>query len=94
VVEVQEDVSKPPRTDPKHVLVNPADCKQRSGNLKLVVVHEFPLILGHNFAGTVVEVGQEVTKFQVGDKVFGSNLSVPMKTSVPQNQNPYLGVKR
>jgi len=28
-----------------------------------------PLILGHEFAGTIVEVGEEVTDFKVGDRV-------------------------
>jgi (R,R)-butanediol dehydrogenase/meso-butanediol dehydrogenase/diacetyl reductase len=28
-----------------------------------------PIVLGHEFSGRVVEVGEEVTKFQVGDRV-------------------------
>ena len=53
--------------------VNPADCKQRSGNLQLVVKHKFPLILSQDFAGVIVEVGSNVSKkFQVGDEVFGT----------------------
>lgn len=31
--------------------------------------HEYPLLVGHEGAGTVVEVGPDVTEFQVGDKV-------------------------
>ena len=29
-------------------------------------------ILGHEFAGTVEEIGKNITKFKVGDKVFGT----------------------
>ena len=72
-------IAKPQITEPNQILIanerttfNPADCKQRSGNLQMVVKHEFPLILGQDFAGTVVEIGSAVTKFQVGDQVLGS----------------------
>jgi len=73
-------VPKPTIVDPKQILIenyrtsiNPADCKQRSGNLKLVMNHSFPLILGQDFAGVIVGVGSDVTtKFRVGDEVFGS----------------------
>lgn len=74
-----QKVKKPKLTGPNQMLVanygtsvNPADCKQRSGNLKLVMSHKFPLILGQDFAGKVVEVGDQVTKFQIGDSIFGS----------------------
>ena len=79
VFECRSDLTKPEVSDPSHVLiankrttVNPADCKQRSGNLKLVMKHEFPFILGQDFAGTVIAVGSSVTKVRVGDEVFGS----------------------
>ena len=52
--------------------VNPADAKQRSGNLKLVMKHAFPLVLGQDFAGVVEQVGARCTRFKVGDEVFGS----------------------
>ena len=28
-----------------------------------------PLVLGHEFAGEIVEIGESVTKFKVGDRV-------------------------
>lgn len=35
-----------------------------------------PLVLGHEAAGTVVEVGEGVTEFQVGDRVISSFVSM------------------
>ena len=34
-------------------------------------VHYYPIILGHEFAGDVVEVGEGVSKLKVGDRVSG-----------------------
>eukprot|EP00980_Cylindrotheca_fusiformis_P013001 scaffold3248_cov112-Cylindrotheca_fusiformis.AAC.2 len=79
VFQPQQDVPIPSIQDPLHVLiankrttVNPSDCKQRSGNLQLLTNHEFPLVLGQDFAGIVVSVGSSVTKLKVGDNVFGT----------------------
>jgi NADPH2:quinone reductase len=33
--------------------------------------HRFPLVLGKDFAGTVDAIGDGVTGYQVGDRVFG-----------------------
>ena len=51
--------------------VNPLDWKIRRGSLRLVMPAKFPLVLGYDVAGEVVEVGPEVTRFQPGDAVFG-----------------------
>jgi NADPH:quinone reductase-like Zn-dependent oxidoreductase len=50
--------------------VNPADCKQRSGNLKLVMKHSFPLAFGQDFAG-IVESAPPTSQFKRGDEVYG-----------------------
>ena len=50
--------------------VNPADCKQRSGNLKMVVKHEFPVSFGQDFAG-VIEAAPEGCRYKPGDHVYG-----------------------
>ncbi|MFD9304113.1 NADP-dependent oxidoreductase [Streptomyces sp. NPDC060048] len=50
--------------------VNPLDLKIRGGDLKAVLPYRLPLILGNDLAGVVVQVGQAVTRFAVGDEVY------------------------
>ncbi|BAZ51981.1 alcohol dehydrogenase zinc-binding domain-containing protein [Nostoc sp. NIES-4103] len=52
--------------------VNPIDWKTRKGMLGLLTGYQFPKILGFDVAGEVVEVGSGVTRFKVGDAVYGS----------------------
>lgn len=66
-----------PRPGPGEVLVrihaagvNPLDAKIRDGAFKLILPYKLPLILGHDIAGSVLEVGAGVTQFKPGDKVF------------------------
>ncbi len=51
--------------------VNPVDWKIRRGYLKGVRPAPFPLSMGQDFAGEVVEPGQAVKGFAVRDRVFG-----------------------
>lgn len=53
--------------------INPADFKVRSASEALAQVSggERPIILGWDIAGAVVATGSKVSKFEVGDKVFG-----------------------
>ncbi len=50
-------------------------------------VHFYPIVLGHEFSGEVVEVGEGVTKVQVGDKVTGAPLLPCLKCDDCQNGN-------
>ena len=50
--------------------VNPLDSKIRDGEFKLFLPYPLPLILGHEFAGTVVRVGAQVRRFKEGDEVY------------------------
>ncbi|HLL53180.1 MAG TPA: NADP-dependent oxidoreductase [Myxococcaceae bacterium] len=50
--------------------VNPVDFKIREGGLQPLVPYRFPLVLGNELSGVVVEVGPEVTKFKKGDAIF------------------------
>lgn len=54
--------------------VNPIDWKIRKGNLKQVMQTSFPLTMGQDFAGEVVERGKSVKHFAVGDRAFGFGL--------------------
>jgi NADPH:quinone reductase-like Zn-dependent oxidoreductase len=51
--------------------INPVDWKIRRGDLKLIIRGKFPRVLGIDLSGVVVQVGQAVKKFKVGDEVFG-----------------------
>src|SRR3954452_12157173 len=52
--------------------VNPVDNGIAAGMLRQMGVdYEFPAILGRDYAGLVEQVGAEVTRYAVGDEVFG-----------------------
>lgn len=51
--------------------VNPVDWKQRLGNHKYILGAPFPIILGYDVCGKVVEAGKDIQKFKPGDIVFG-----------------------
>lgn len=50
--------------------VNVLDSKISKGEFKLILPYSFPLILGNDLAGVVVEVGSKVTQFKPGDEVY------------------------
>ncbi|MCA9550850.1 MAG: NADP-dependent oxidoreductase [Myxococcales bacterium] len=52
--------------------VNPVDWKIRSGGQRGLVRYRLPRTLGLDVSGVVVAVGPGVTRFQVGDAVYGS----------------------
>ncbi|HEV7479397.1 MAG TPA: NADP-dependent oxidoreductase [Roseiarcus sp.] len=70
------DVSAPtPR--PRDILVevraaglNPVDFKFRQGKLRAILRPKLPFVLGNEFAGEVIGVGDDVKQFRVGDRVF------------------------
>jgi NADPH:quinone reductase-like Zn-dependent oxidoreductase len=51
--------------------INPIDLKTKDGGLKMLLKYQMPLILGSDFSGIITEVGSAVTKFKVGDAVYG-----------------------
>jgi alcohol dehydrogenase/L-iditol 2-dehydrogenase len=62
-----------PRVRPGHVLIEPeavgvcgSDLARYTGKL---LDYEPPVILGHEFCGTIAEVGENVTRFTTGDRV-------------------------
>ncbi len=50
--------------------INPIDFKIRDGKVKLLIQYKMPLILGNDFSGVVVKVGEKVTRFKVGDEIY------------------------
>lgn len=56
---------------PSAVAVNPIDTYIRGGLIPMPIPN--PFIVGCDFAGTVAAVGAKATRFQVGDRVWGSN---------------------
>lgn len=67
-----------PKMQPNDILVkivaasiNPIDLKMMNGDLKLLLNSTMPLILGNDFVGIVDKIGVNVTRFKVGDKVYG-----------------------
>ncbi len=66
-----------PKIEPGHVLirvdassVNPVDTKIRSG-VHHAIASAFPAVLHSDVAGVVVEVGENVKQFKLGDDIYG-----------------------
>lgn len=58
--------------------VNPYDWKLVDGIMKDNMPHVFPLIMGNDGAGTVEALGEGVTRFKKGDRVYGQFLHKPV----------------
>jgi NADPH:quinone reductase-like Zn-dependent oxidoreductase len=50
--------------------VNLLDAKIAAGEFKLFLPYRFPLVLGNDVAGVVVQVGSRVRRFKPGDEVY------------------------
>jgi NADPH:quinone reductase-like Zn-dependent oxidoreductase len=66
-----------PTVGPRDVLVdvraasvNPLDVMVRNGEFKQVLNYPRPFTLGHDVAGTLIEVGADVSAFKVGDEIW------------------------
>ena len=67
-----------PRIAPNKVLVrvrassvNPVDGAIVAGMMSGMVEHEFPIVLGRDYAGVVEQVGSDVTRYAEGEEVYG-----------------------
>ncbi len=78
VVEVNKNAQKPSVAKGKILVdvraagVNPVDWKIREGHFQQMAPLKLPATLGGDFSGTVVEVGEGVSGFKMGDDVYGS----------------------
>lgn len=52
--------------------LNPFDLAVLSGSAQTMAPLAFPATLGLDFAGTVVEIGSDVSGFAIGDRVYGT----------------------
>jgi NADPH:quinone reductase-like Zn-dependent oxidoreductase len=50
--------------------VNLLDSKIRDGEFKLILPYRLPIVLGHDVAGVVVQVGPQARQFKPGDEVY------------------------
>jgi len=73
IKDIEKPVIKPDQVLIKvnAVSINPIDWKQRKGNHKFILGSPFPIILGYDVCGEVVEVGHEIDKLRIGDIIFG-----------------------
>ena len=51
--------------------VNPLDNMIMRGEVKMIVSYKMPLVMGNEFAGIVEKTGENATRLQVGDRVYG-----------------------
>ncbi|TXD49439.1 NADP-dependent oxidoreductase [Polaribacter sp. IC073] len=50
--------------------VNPLDIKVIEGDLKSVSTFKLPATLGYDISGVIIEKGEHVTDFNIGDEIF------------------------
>lgn len=50
--------------------INPFDWKIRQGQLQLLSGFNFPIVLGSDLSGVVLEVGEAVENFEPGDEIY------------------------
>jgi NADPH:quinone reductase-like Zn-dependent oxidoreductase len=65
-----------------------------AGYLQGLMEHAFPVVLGRDFVGTVDQIGEGVTAYAVGDRVFGVVLTQPLQAGsfaeylvIPEDHN-------
>jgi NADPH:quinone reductase len=74
---LRDGLPTPSRADDQLVVrvhassVNPVDAAIAGGQLNGMFEHEFPVVLGRDYGGVVEQVGADVTRYAVGDEVFG-----------------------
>lgn len=77
VVEINKNAVSPAASPGKLIVevdaagVNPVDWKIREGYMQQTRSPSFPITLGSDFSGLVIEIGEGVSGFKKGDEVYG-----------------------
>lgn len=56
----------------KAFAINPVDWKVRRGDIKILTGRKPPKILGSDYSGIITELGRQVSKYKIGDEVYGN----------------------
>jgi NADPH:quinone reductase-like Zn-dependent oxidoreductase len=56
--------------DIKAASINPLDLMLANGDFRQLLKYRLPLVLGHDLSGVVIEIGEKVEGFKVGDEVY------------------------
>ena len=51
--------------------INPHDLYLRRGFLKEILGENFPIVPGLDIAGKIVDIGENISNFKIGDRVYG-----------------------
>jgi NADPH2:quinone reductase len=79
-----QDVPRPTPTEGELLVrveassVNGFDVGVASGMAKGMVDYKLPIVLGRDFAGTVAALGPGIAGFEVGERVFGVLMKMPL----------------
>ena len=65
----------------KAIALNPLDYRIRRGWIRPLTDFNFPRLIGSDFSGEVVEIGEKVRSFQKGDRVYGMSFQILSGTS-------------
>ncbi len=80
VVEINKNAQRPSVAKGKILVevhaagLNPVDWKIREGHFQQMAPLKFPVTLGGDFSGVVVDLGEGVSGFKKGDEVYGSTI--------------------
>lgn len=66
--------------------ISSTDLRVVTGFYREMLALEFPYVPGNGFAGTVTEVGPDVTAFAVGDEIFGQAMHRQLRVAAAERR--------
>lgn len=84
-----EDVDTP-QLKPNHIKIRVCACGICGSDIPRAIenkAHKYPIILGHEFSGIIEEIAQDVSGFEIGDKVTVAPLIPCMQCEDCKNGN-------